>query len=91
MVQGKETIRQIAASNANILIFGKSGTGKEPAALSIEIYRHHSGDMPTLSELELRYIKWVLEKCDGNKTRAAEIMGIDRVSLWRKMKRFRIE
>ncbi|MBL6970745.1 MAG: sigma-54-dependent Fis family transcriptional regulator, partial [Desulfobacterales bacterium] len=42
-------------------------------------------------EQEKKYIQWVLEKCAGNKTKAAKIMGIDRVSLWRKIKRYGIE
>ena len=58
--------------------------------LSIETYRQPSGSIPTLIEQEQRYIRWVMEKCDGNKTRAAAIMGIDRVSLWRKLKRYGI-
>ncbi len=58
--------------------------------LSIETYRHPAGSIPTLTEQEQRYIIWVLEKCSGNKTKAAEIMGIDRVSLWRKLKRYDI-
>jgi len=41
----------------------------------------------TLEALERRHIHDILEYCDGNKTRAAEILGIDRVSLWRKVKR----
>ncbi|WP_235896500.1 sigma-54-dependent transcriptional regulator [Oceanidesulfovibrio marinus] len=41
----------------------------------------------SLSELEERHIRLVLEKTDGNKSRAAQILGIDRTSLWRKMKR----
>ncbi|MCK5202642.1 MAG: hypothetical protein KAR15_02175 [Desulfobacterales bacterium] len=40
---------------------------------------------------EKNYIRWVLARCEGNKTRAAKIMGIDRVSLWRKLKRFGID
>jgi DNA-binding NtrC family response regulator len=59
--------------------------------LSIETYRHTPSAVPSLEEQEIHYIKWVLDKCGGNKTRAARIMGIDRVSLWRKMKRFGIE
>jgi DNA-binding NtrC family response regulator len=55
--------------------------------LSIETYRHASGEIPTLAEMEQRYIAWVLDKCNGNKTRAAAVMGIDRASLWRKLKR----
>ncbi len=43
---------------------------------------------PTLEENEKLYILSVLEEVGGNKTRAAKILGIDRVSLWRKLKRY---
>jgi DNA-binding NtrC family response regulator len=59
--------------------------------VSIETYRHTPSDIPTLEDQEKRYIQWVLDKSKGNKTKAAKIMGIDRVSLWRKLKRFGIE
>jgi transcriptional regulator with PAS, ATPase and Fis domain len=59
--------------------------------LSIETYRQHSSEIPTIEEQEKRYIKWVLDKCKGNKTKAAKIMGIDRVSVWRKLKRYGME
>jgi DNA-binding NtrC family response regulator len=58
---------------------------------SIETYRFRPSEIPTLEEQEKRYIQWVLEKSEGNKTRAARIMGIDRVSLWRKLKRYGME
>ncbi|WP_130470947.1 sigma-54-dependent transcriptional regulator [Candidatus Magnetaquicoccus inordinatus] len=44
---------------------------------------------PTLEELEQHYIQWVLSECQDNQTLAAEILGIDRVSLWRKLKRLK--
>ena len=59
--------------------------------VTIETYRHTPSDIPTLEDQEKRYIQWVLEKNGGNKTKAAKIMGIDRVSLWRKLKRYGIE
>jgi len=59
--------------------------------LSIETYRQHSSAVPTLEEQEKKYIRWVLERCQGNKTKAAKMMGIDRVSLWRKLKRYGLE
>lgn len=60
--------------------------------LSFETYRlTPSSEVPTLEEQEKRYIIWVLSKCEGNKSRAAKIMGIDRVSLWRKINRFGLE
>jgi DNA-binding protein Fis len=44
-----------------------------------------------LDENEREYILWVLKHVNDNKTRAAEILGIDRVSLWRKMKRYGLQ
>jgi DNA-binding NtrC family response regulator len=44
--------------------------------------------LPTLDQLEQRYIKHVLEVAEGNRTRAAEILGIDRRSLYRKASRY---
>ena len=35
-------------------------------------------DWPTLDELSLRYLHRVIEHARGNKTRAAEMLGIDR-------------
>ncbi len=40
-------------------------------------------DRPTLAELERRYAAQVLGETGGNKTRAAEILGIDRKTLYR--------
>jgi DNA-binding NtrC family response regulator len=45
-------------------------------------------DMPTVDELEKRYMKHVLEMTKGNRTRAAEILGMDRRTLYRKAARF---
>ena len=48
------------------------------------------GDL-TLQELEKRHIEAVLRRCGGNRTRAAEILGIERKSIYRKAKRLGIE
>ena len=56
--------------------------------LSIETYRRRSSNIPTLEEHEKQYIRWVLEMSQGNKSKAAKMLAIDRVSLWRKMKRY---
>ncbi len=53
-----------------------------------DVQRRTKSDLLTLEEQEKEYIAWVLEEVQGNKTRAAEILGIDRVSLWRKLKRY---
>lgn len=40
-------------------------------------------DRPTLAELDRRYIQYVLAETEGNKSRAAEILGIDRRTIYR--------
>jgi transcriptional regulator with PAS, ATPase and Fis domain len=57
----------------------------------ITTYRRKDGAFPTLEEQEIRYIKQVLVESGGNKTLAAETLGIDRVSLWRKIKRYGLD
>jgi len=59
--------------------------------LSIRTFRKREGKIPSLEEQELSYIQWVLGEVGGNKTLAAQILGIDRVSLWRKLKRYGLE
>ena len=46
---------------------------------------------PTLEEHEKNYIQEVLQDVEGNKSQAAKVLGIDRVSLWRKIKRLGLE
>jgi DNA-binding NtrC family response regulator len=43
---------------------------------------------PTMELIEKAYIKWVLETTEGNKARAAEILGIDTSTLYRKIDRY---
>ncbi|OJZ13808.1 MAG: Fis family transcriptional regulator [Thiobacillus sp. 63-78] len=42
--------------------------------------------LPTLEEQEQSYITRVLDEVQGNQTAAAQILGINRASLWRKLK-----
>ena len=48
-------------------------------------------DRPTLAELERRYIDLILQETGGNKKRAAEILGIDRRTLYRSLGRAEAE
>lgn len=59
--------------------------------LNIRTFRKKEGKIPSLEEQEEAYIKWVLNEAAGNKTLAAQILGIDRVSLWRKLKKYGLE
>lgn len=42
----------------------------------------------TLAEIEQKHILDVLKYCEGNRAQAAKMLGIDRVSLWRKVKSY---
>jgi DNA-binding NtrC family response regulator len=59
--------------------------------LNIKTFRKKEGKIPSLEEQEMAYIQWVLNEVGGNKTLAAQILGIDRVSLWRKLKKYGLE
>jgi DNA-binding NtrC family response regulator len=45
---------------------------------------------PTMEVVERAYIQWVLQAEGGNKTRAAEVLGIDPSTLYRKLNRYGI-
>jgi DNA-binding NtrC family response regulator len=42
---------------------------------------------PSLQDVELAYIRWVLERVGGSQTRAAAVLGISRKALWEKRRR----
>jgi len=46
---------------------------------------------PTLEAVERAYIMWVLQSESGNKSRAAEALGIDPSTLYRKLSRYGVE
>ena len=48
-------------------------------------------DLPSLDELERRYLLYILDVASGNRTRAAEILRIDRRTLYRMIERYGIE
>ena len=61
--------------------------GAAPAELSTVAGDH----VPTLDELERAHILRVLELCTGQKTKAAAMLGIDRTTLWKKLRTYGIE
>src|SRR5262245_45485596 len=48
-------------------------------------------DLPSLEELQRRYLLHVLEATQGNRTRAAEILGVDRRTLYRMAERYGVD
>jgi transcriptional regulator with PAS, ATPase and Fis domain len=55
------------------------------------VVRDNRQHWPSLEEHEKQYILEVLDEVEGNKSLAAKTLGIDRVSLWRKIKRYGLE
>lgn len=56
--------------------------------VNVRTFTKHDGKIPSLEEVERDYIYWVLDEAKGNQSIAANLIGIDRVSLWRKLKKF---
>jgi DNA-binding NtrC family response regulator len=53
---------------------------------SFSAFRRKNGRILPLEEQERAYIRWVLDEMGGNQTAAAQTLGINRSSLWRKLK-----
>lgn len=53
---------------------------------SEQFFGNATNDFPTLEQLEKRYIELILEKAGGKKEKAAQILGINRRTLYRKEK-----
>jgi DNA-binding NtrC family response regulator len=81
--------RGVALTNGNVI--ETSHLPEDLRELSIKTFRKKEGKIPSLDEQEQAYIQWVLSEVGGNRTLAAQILGIDRVSLWRKLKKYGLE
>ncbi len=81
--------RGVALANANTIEVAH--LPEDLRELSIRTFRRKEGQIPSLEEQEMSYIQWVLKEVGGNRTIAAQMLGIDRVSLWRKLKRYGLE
>lgn len=52
------------------------------------LLRFSAREFVSLEELEQEYIRHVLQCLDGKKTKAAQVLGIDKTTLWRKLRRY---
>ena len=61
----------------------------DPEAQSAEaFFSGATGDFPTIAQLEERYVRVVLDKTGGRKDKAAQILGINRRTLYRKEREY---
>ncbi len=65
-----------------------NNAGDPPSPYTPEKVEHVT---KSLHENERDYILRILKSVNGNKTQAAKLMGIDRVSLWRKLNKYKEE
>jgi DNA-binding NtrC family response regulator len=79
--------RAVALSDESVI-----GLGDLPSDLrELSMSSVEGRAWPSLEEKERSYIQQVLAVTDGHKTRAAEILGVPRTTLWRKMKRLGLD
>ncbi|MBI5101166.1 MAG: sigma-54-dependent Fis family transcriptional regulator [Nitrospirae bacterium] len=90
-VRELENIMERGVALANGSVIEVAHLPEDLRELSIRTFRKKEGKIPSLEDQEMAYIQWVLGETGGNKTLAAQILEIDRVSLWRKLKKYGIE
>jgi DNA-binding NtrC family response regulator len=88
-------VRELENTIERLVVFsrGEIDVGDLPAAvIAAPTLREQLFDgLPTLDELERRYLLHVLQEVGGNRSRAAETLGIDRRTLYRMAERFGID
>ena len=88
-------VRELENTIERLVVFsrGEIDLGDLPAAvIAAPSLREQLFDgLPTLDELERRYLLHVLQQVGGNRSRAAETLGIDRRTLYRMAERFGID
>ena len=80
--------RSVILAESSIL----SWEGMEPQKPDSQLpVRFSEEEFFSLNELEQEYIHHVLRCFNGKKTKAAEVLGIDKTTLWRKLRRIETE
>jgi DNA-binding NtrC family response regulator len=88
-------VRELRALVERMALMTPSGE-ITPAALPTNVFEQPATlwagrkRRPTLKDVELAYIRYVLEAEKGNQTRAAGVLGISRKALWEKRRRYGI-
>ncbi len=63
----------------------------EDLPLQLNGYEKESPNLLSLADIEKKHIEKILVDTDRNVTRAANLLGIDRVTLYNKMKKYGIK
>jgi len=89
-------VRELENTIERLVVFSRGATidvADLPfrAASGPDLHERLFVDLPSLDEIERRYLMHVIEQVGGNRTRAAEVLGIDRRTLYRMAERFGID
>lgn len=77
--------RCVILADGPVLEWSGVGNGMQQNLLPIKFSEQ---EFLSLIELEREYISHVLRCCEGKKTKAAKVLGIDKTTLWRKLRRY---
>jgi DNA-binding NtrC family response regulator len=87
-VRELENILERAVALAKDQVIRPSDLPADLADLNLFSYAEPERPLPTLEQMEREYVAFVLERCGGSRSKAARLLGIDRASLWRRLKKF---
>jgi DNA-binding NtrC family response regulator len=82
--------RLVRAAPAGVVV-DAADVALGPASAGAAAADDAAPELVSIREVERRHILAVLEACQGNKTRAAEVLGISRVTLYDKLRVYRLE
>ena len=84
-------VRELENAVERAMVVGKTPEVlREDLPLGVHQPENHHTSPTTLAEMEEQHIARVLNDSEGNVTRAAGILGIDRVTLYNKIKKYGI-
>ena len=88
-------VRQLENTIERLVVFSRGRVDVDDLPQEVvdapAVQRQMFEDLPTLDQLERRYLLHVLEAVGGNRSRAAAALGIDRRTLYRMAERFGID
>ena len=83
-----ENIVEHAVSMSRTAIIEVKDLPSDMADFESFTFHRNQTQIKTLEEIEVEYIQWVLEQVQYRKSDASKLLGINRTSLYRKLKRF---
>ena len=88
----ENTIERAVILAAGDVLDAADVAGPRRAGASLSGLTTFTGDhVPSLDELERTHILRVLELCEGQKTKAASMLGINRTTLWKKLRQYGLD